>query len=222
MSELFGQSEINGMTLSNRFVRSATWDGLASDEGACTPRMNDLMAKLADGGVGMIITGHAFVHQLGWHQPWQLGIHTDELIPGLKAMTDAVHEKGGKIVVQLGYGGTYLSKSRVRRMRDQDLQEVFRAFGQAAMRAKRAGFDGVQIFAAHGFFLSQMLCPRYNDRTDEYGGNIDNRARALMEVLSSVRNTVGPAYPILVKLRDDPRFKRLMKRVKHEWENFEV
>ena len=200
MRELFEQSEINGMTLSNRFVRSATWDGLATDEGACTPRMNDLMARLADGGVGLIITGHAFVHQLGWHQPWQLGIHTDERIPGLKAMTDAVHEKGGRIVVQLGYGGAYLSKSRVRRMRDQDLQEVFKAFGQAAIRAKRAGFDGVQIFAAHGFFLSQMLCPRYNDRTDEYGGNIDNRARALMEVLKSVRNAVGPAYPILVKL----------------------
>ena len=200
MSELFEQSEINGMTLSNRFVRSATWDGLATDKGACTPRMNDLMAKLADGGVGLIITGHAFVHQLGWHQPWQLGIHTDELIPGLKAITDAVHEKGGKIVVQLGYGGAYLSKSRVRRMRVQDLQEVFRAFGQAAMRAKRAGFDGVQVFAAHGFFLSQMLCPRYNDRTDEYGGNIDNRARALMGVLKSVRNAVGPAFPVLVKL----------------------
>jgi len=200
MSALFEQSEINGMPLSNRFVRSATWDGLATDEGASTPRMIDLMAKLADGGVGLIITGHAFVHQQGWHQPWQLGIHTDELIPGLKAMADAVHEKGGKIVVQLGYGGAYLSKSRVRGMTVQDLKGVFKAFGQAALRAKGAGFDGVQIFAAHGFFLSQLLCPRYNDRTDAYGGDIDNRARALMEVLQSVRNAVGPEYPVLVKL----------------------
>jgi 2,4-dienoyl-CoA reductase-like NADH-dependent reductase (Old Yellow Enzyme family) len=173
---------------------------MATDEGVSTPRMIDLMGKLAAGGVGLIITGHAFVHQQGWHQPWQLGIHTDELIPGLKAMTDAVHEKGGKIVVQLGYGGAYLSKSRVRRMTVEDLQEVFKAFGQAALRAKRAGFDGVEIFAAHGFFLSQLLCPRYNDRTDAYGGDIENRARALMEVLLSVRNAVGPAYPVLVKL----------------------
>jgi 2,4-dienoyl-CoA reductase-like NADH-dependent reductase (Old Yellow Enzyme family) len=162
--------------------------------------MIDLMANLADGGVGLIITGHAFVHPQGWHQPWQLGIHTDQFIPGLKAMTDAVHEKGGKIVVQLGYGGAYLSKSRVTRMTVQDLQEVSKAFGQAALRAKEAGFDGVQIFAAHGFFLSQLLCPRYNDRTDAYGGHIDNRARALMEVLLSVRNAVGPDYPVLVKL----------------------
>jgi 2,4-dienoyl-CoA reductase-like NADH-dependent reductase (Old Yellow Enzyme family) len=162
--------------------------------------MIDLVAKLADGGVGLIITGHAFVHQQGWHQPWQLGIHTDQFIPGLKATTDAVHEKGGKILVQLGYGGAYLSKSRVTKMTVQDLQEVFEAFGQAASRAKEAGFDGVQLFAAHGFFLSQMLCPRYNERTDAYGGDIHNRARALMEVLQSVREAVGPAYPVLVKL----------------------
>ena len=200
MNQLYEQSHINGMSLSNRFVRSATWDGMATDEGATTPRMIDLMARLAAGGVGLIITGHAFVHQQGWHQPWQLGIHTDELIPGLKAMTDAVHDKGGKIAVQLGYGGAYLSKSRVRSMTVEDLQEVFKAFGQAALRAKEAGFDGVQIFAAHGFFLSQLLCPRYNDRTDAYGGDIENRARALMEVLQSVRNSVGPVYPVLVKL----------------------
>jgi 2,4-dienoyl-CoA reductase-like NADH-dependent reductase (Old Yellow Enzyme family) len=200
VSALFEQSQINGMTLPNRFVRSATWDALATDQGACTPRMIDLMARLADGGVGLIITGHAFVHQEGWHQPWQLGMHTDRFIPGLKAMTGAVHERGGKIVAQLGYGGAYLSKSRVRNMTDQDLQEVFKAFGQAALRAKEAGFDGVQIFAAHGFFLSQLLCPRYNDRADAYGGHIDNRARALMEVLLAVRNAVGPEYPVLVKL----------------------
>ena len=200
MNQLFEQSDINGLTLANRFVRSATWDGMATDEGACTPRIIDLMTKLAEGGVGLIITGHAFVHQQGWHQPWQLGIHRDELIPGLKAMTDAVHEKGGKIVVQLGYGGAYLSKSRVRKMTVQDFQELFKTFGQAALRAKEAGFDGVQIFAAHGFFLSQLLCPRYNDRTDAYGGNIENRARALMEVLRSIRDAVGPAYPVLVKL----------------------
>jgi len=200
MRGLLEQSEINGMTLSNRFVRSATWDGLATEEGECTPRMVDLMARLAEGGVGLIITGHAFVHKKGKHQPWQLGIHKDELIPGLQAMTDAVHGEGGKIVVQLGYGGAYLSKLRVRRMTAQDIREVVEAFGQAALRAKKAGFDGVQIFAAHGFLLSQLLCPRYNDRTDAYGGDIQNRARALMEVLESIRNAVGGEYPVLAKL----------------------
>ena len=200
MTRLFEQSEINGMVLSNRFVRSATWEGLATDDGACTSKLVDLMARLANGGVGLIITGHTFVRPDGQHSPWQLGIYKDELIPGLKAMTQVVHENGAKIVLQLGYGGAYLSKSRVAKMTVEDIQELTAAYGVAAMRAKKAGFDGVQIFAAHGFFLSQLLCPRYNDRNDTYGGNIQNRARALLEVLQSVRNHTASDYPVLVKL----------------------
>jgi 2,4-dienoyl-CoA reductase-like NADH-dependent reductase (Old Yellow Enzyme family) len=200
MKQVFEESRINGLILSNRFVRSATWDGLAADDGSCTPRMITLMAELAHGGVGLIITGHAYVHPHGQHSPWQLGIYKDELIPGLKAMTGAVHEREGKIVMQLGYGGAYLSKSRVRGMTVQHFRDIAGAFGQAALRAQKAGFDGVQVFAAHGFFLSQLLCPRYNDRTDAYGGRIENRARALREVLESVRTAVGPNYPVLAKL----------------------
>ncbi len=198
--DLFEKSGINGLLLSNRFVRSATWDGLAGDDGSCTPRMINLMTVLAEGGVGLIVTGHAFVHPHGQHSPWQLGIHKDELIPGLQAMTAAVHDRKGRIVMQLGYGGAYLSKSRVRGLCVQDFQDIAEAFGRAALRAKKAGFDGVQVLAAHGFFLSQLLCPRYNDRTDGYGGSIENRSRALMEVLGSIREAVGPSYPVLAKL----------------------
>lgn len=188
------------MSLANRFVRSATWAGMATDEGACSPELIDLVSTLAGGGVGMIITGHAYVRQDGQHSPWQLGIHKDELIPGFQKMTHAVHEEGGRIVLQLGYGGAYLSKSRLRQMTIEGIQELVEAFRQAAIRAKNAGFDGVQIFAAHGFFLSQMLCPRYNDRNDRYGGDIHNRARALLEILESIRNAIGADYPVLVKL----------------------
>jgi len=188
------------MVLSNRLVRAATWEGLAADDGACTSRLVDVMARLAAGGVGLIITGHTYVRPDGQHSPWQLGIHKDELIPGLQAMTRAVHDNGGKIALQLGYGGAYLSKSRVRKMTTRHIDKLVAAYGVAARRAKTAGFDGVQIFAAHGFFLSQLLCPRYNDRTDAYGGNIENRARALLEVLGSVRNHTGDNYPVLVKL----------------------
>jgi 2,4-dienoyl-CoA reductase-like NADH-dependent reductase (Old Yellow Enzyme family) len=200
MPQLFEQSNIKAMVMSNRFVRSATWEGLAADDGACTPRLIELMARLAEGGVGLIITGHTYVRQDGQHSPCQLGIYKDELIPGLQAMTETVHEKNGKIALQLGYGGAYLSKSRVRRMTIEDIQELVNAYSLAAIRAQKAGFDGIQIFAAHGFFLSQLLCPRYNDRTDAYGGNIQNRARALLEILESIRNAVGQDYPILVKL----------------------
>ena len=200
MNTLFESSRIKTMTLANRFIRSATWAGMADDDGKCTSRLVELVSELAKGGVGLIITGHTFVHQNGRHSPWQLGIDRDELIPGLKRMTRAVHETGGKIAVQLGYGGAYLSKLRVRSMSIADIQESVQAYGQAAIRAREAGFDAVQIFAAHGFFLSQLLCPRYNDRTDSYGGDIQNRARALLEVLEAVRKAVGPDYPVLIKL----------------------
>ena len=200
MDALFEKSEINGMVLSNRFIRSATWAGMATDDGTCTPQLIDLMSALSVGGVGLIITGHAYIRQDGQHSPWQLGIHQDAVIPGLQNLTHAVHEHESKVVLQLGYGGAYLSKSRVRRMSPQDFQGLAEAYGQAALRARKAGFDGVQIFAAHGFFLSQLLCPRYNDRTDDYGGDINSRARGLIEVLDAIRNAVGRDYPVLVKI----------------------
>lgn len=200
MNSLFEETEINGMVLPNRFIRSATWAGMADDDGAATSRLVNLMRDLAAGQVGLIITGHAYVRDDGQHAPWQLGIHRDALIPGLQDLTRAVHEQDGKIVAQLGYGGAYLSKSRAGRMSTDDFHALAQAFGQAALRARTAGFDGVQIFAAHGFFLSQMLCPRYNDRVDEYGGKIENRARALIEVLDAIRSAVGRDYPVLAKL----------------------
>jgi len=95
VSILFESTEINGMTIKNRFVRSATWAGMAGDDGSCTPKLVELMVKLAEGGVGLIITGHAYVSKRGQASPWQLGIYKDELIPGLQEITDAVHEKGG-------------------------------------------------------------------------------------------------------------------------------
>ena len=84
MDALFEKSWINDMELSNRLVRSATWSGMATDEGACTPRMVDLVKELSAGGVGLIITGHAYVRKEGQHAPRQLGIHNDTLIPGLQ------------------------------------------------------------------------------------------------------------------------------------------
>ncbi len=200
MKTLFESSSINSMSLANRFIRSATWEGMADDDGKCSPRLVEFMTSLARGGVGLIITGHAYVHQNGRHSPWQLGIDRDDLISGLKGMTQAVHDHGGKIAVQLGYGGAYLSKSRLRSLSGKDIWELVRAYGQAAARAKEAEFDAVQIFAAHGFLLSQFLCPRYNDRTDMYGGDIKNRAGIILEVLETMRHAVGPEYPILVKL----------------------
>ena len=105
MSELFEKSTINGLELKNRFVRSATWERMAEEDGSCTPQLVELMGRLAEGHVGLIISGHAYIRKDGQATPQQLGIYKDELITSLKKMTTAVHHNGGKILAQLAHSG---------------------------------------------------------------------------------------------------------------------
>ena len=218
MSKPFEPIAINGMEIPNRFFRSATWEAMAADDGAVTPRLIHTMKELADGGIGLIISGHAYILPEGQAGPWQLGIYKDELIDGLREMTEAVHDSGGKIVAQLAHAGTHAAEqlsghtpmavSVFEGLADAPKTEITReyidtlskAFADAAVRAKTAGFDGVQIHSAHGYLLSQFLSPYYNRREDAYGGSIENRARIHLEVLSAVRQAVGDDYPILIKL----------------------
>ena len=218
MPELFETTHINGMIIKNRFVRSATWEGMAKDDGTCTGKLIDLMSQLAKGGVGLIITGHAYIQKTGKAGPWQLGIYEDRLIPKLREMTNAVHDNDGTIILQLAHAGMYANtgipsdtalapsaisgyrKSPVQEMTLQDIEELVKDFGLAAERAKMAGFDGVQIHAAHGYLLSQFLSPAYNIRKDKYGGSLENRVAVLIEVLKSIRKRVGKTYPVLIKM----------------------
>lgn len=215
---LFETTHIGKMFLKNRFVRSATWEGLSNEDGSCTSDLIDMMADLAIGGVGLIISGHAYVSREGQASPRQLGVYSDILLPDLCEMADAVHRQGGKIAMQLAHGGCHAAKNitglesigpsvpdetrgfTCREMTTEDIDEVVEAFARAAARAKRAGFDAVQIHAAHGYLLSQFLSPFYNRRTDSYGGSLENRARIVLEVLGSVRKAVGNDYPVLIKI----------------------
>jgi 2,4-dienoyl-CoA reductase-like NADH-dependent reductase (Old Yellow Enzyme family) len=221
MRVLFEATKINGMSLANRFVRSATWEGMAADDGSVTPKLIKTMVDLAEGGVGMIISGHSYVSPEGQAGPWQLGIYKDELIDGLKKMTDTVHEAGGKIIAQLAHAGHFaikeltkqaphvvsvfdgLSKSARHELTKDDIQNLVNSFADAARRAEIAGFDGVQIHSAHGYLLSQFLSPAYNRRKDEYGGAIENRARVHLEVCKAIRQIVGTDYPILLKINSE-------------------
>ncbi|MCB2186832.1 MAG: NADH:flavin oxidoreductase [Deltaproteobacteria bacterium] len=200
MSEIFESVRLGSLTLPHRVGRAATWLGLASPEGLVTPEMTEVLVALAQGGAGLIITGHAYVHPAGRHSPAQLGVDDDDKIPGLTGLARAVRAAGGFPALQLGFGGHYLSAARVAALTPDDLAGLARAFGRAAARAQAAGFVAVEILAAHGFLLSQLLCPRYNPRGDAYGGDLASRARALREVLAQVRGAVGPEFPILVKL----------------------
>jgi 2,4-dienoyl-CoA reductase-like NADH-dependent reductase (Old Yellow Enzyme family) len=218
MSNLFESAHINTMSLANRFVRSATWEGLATVDGAVTPELVKAIEELARGGVGLIISSHAYVRPDGQAGPRQLGAYKDELVPGLRRMATAARENGAKMVLQLAHAGCFAAEELTGRpplvvsaaVESEDpsgrevsatgIRDLVRAFADAARRAKAAGFDGVQIHAAHGYLLSQFLSPRFNRRTDAYGGDIRQRSRASVEVIEAVREELGQGTPLLVKM----------------------
>jgi 2,4-dienoyl-CoA reductase-like NADH-dependent reductase (Old Yellow Enzyme family) len=221
MAELFEKVSINGLTLANRFVRSATWEGLASREGSVTPKLTKMMVELARSEVGLIITGYTFVSPEGQSSPGQLAIHDDRFVAGQRGMVEAVHKAGGRIALQIVHAGRFADfaltglqpigpsavtkdgQTTCRALSKPDIANSVSTFTQAAVRARQAGFDAIQLHAAHGFLFSQFLSPALNQRTDEYGGTLENRARFLLEVVRSIRKVTGPAYPLLVKLNSE-------------------
>ncbi|MGI6657344.1 MAG: NADH:flavin oxidoreductase [Desulfobulbus sp.] len=217
MPTLFEATTINGLSLKNRFVRSATHEAKAGGDGEVTDRLIDYLVALARGGVGLIITGHASVCPEGQASPHQLGIYDDSHIRGLRRLTTALHDNGGVCAAQLAHAGlrgiggdnhpalgpaavTDRGKRNAAAMNEADLRRTVAAFAAAAGRAREAGFDAVQIHAAHGYLLSQFLSPHYNTRDDDYGGPLANRARLLCEVYAAIRKEVGPSFPVLLKI----------------------
>ncbi|MBI5641233.1 MAG: NADH:flavin oxidoreductase [Nitrospirae bacterium] len=219
MNELFQKTIINGMPLANRFVRSATWEGMCDTDGRPTTRLTSCYRDLAKGGVGLIITGYAFVRPDGKQLPGKMGIHTHDFASEMQTLTRAVHNEGGKLCIQLVHaGGQTTAKTAGRQplapsavkveqfpeepeaMSKQDIDEIVAAFGNGARLAKEYGFDAVQLHAAHGYLINQFLSPLTNLRDDGYGGPVENRCRFLLEVYRRVRSEVGPDYPVFVKL----------------------
>lgn len=223
MTELFKPVTIGSLELKNRVVRSATWDGAADDKGAVTDYSLELYRELARGGIGLIVSGHAFVSSHGQATPAQYGIHTDDMIPGLRQLTEAVHREGSKIAAQIAHCG--INSLHLRRqgipvrvvshkddvkgpqqeMTDDDVEELINDFAAAAGRAVEAGFDAVQLHGAHGYLMSQFLSPLFNNRGDKWGGSPEKRRRFHLEVIGRVRRTVGNNYPLMIKfgIQDD-------------------
>jgi 2,4-dienoyl-CoA reductase-like NADH-dependent reductase (Old Yellow Enzyme family) len=218
MSLLFTPHPIGSLEIPNRLVRSATAERMADSHGRPLPPLVELSRELARGGVGLIITGHMYVHPNGKAHPEMTGIHSDDLIPELAGLARAVHDQGGLIVPQINHSGMNAKEGAVldpiapsamdqpflerpaREMTREEVEEAVLAFGEAARRCQEAGFDGVQIHAAHGYLISQFLSPFANRRDDEWGGTAGKRMRFLEEVCAVVRKKVGPEYPVLIKL----------------------
>lgn len=215
---LFSPTRIGALSLANRLVRSATAERLATEPmGRATSALAALYRDLAEGGVGLIITGHAFVDPRGKAHVEMLGAHCDEMIPGLRTLAEAAHSGGGRIALQINHGGRQcapeatsntLAPSAVAHpdcgtpseMSADDVRAAIYSYGQAARRAKLAGFDAVQLHGAHGYLVSQFLSPHTNRRTDRWGNGFEGRFRFLAAVCEEVRGQVGPHYPLFIKL----------------------
>ena len=222
MSILFDSAKIRNLALRNRFVRSATYDGCAEKNGHVSEKQLRMYDELARGGVGLIITGIAYVHPSGQISVFQNSLSSDDCIPGFRALAETVHRGGAKIAVQLFHAGRETAKtfkpqrkqaiapSQVtddpnfqaphRAMTEEEIWEIVRAFGDAAKRARKAGLDAVQLHAAHAYLLSQFLSPFTNRRTDSWGGSLESRLRFHREIYRDMRAKVGEDYPILVKI----------------------
>ncbi len=221
MSFLFEKTAIKSLELENRSMRSATWSGVADDRGRVTDLAKSFYGRLAEGGVGLIVTGFQFVMPNGIAIGWQLGNYCDEMVEGLSGLAESIHARGGRVAAQIAHAGARanpklffeegelwgpsalpdpLTGNTPKEMTRDDVREAVLAYGAAALRAKRAGFDAVQLHAAHGYGINQFLSGASNRRSDAYGGDIRGRYRFFGEVMESVTGAVGKDYPVFVKL----------------------
>lgn len=217
-SILFTPKAIGNIEIANRFVRSATFECAAEEDGRVGDKYLKIYERLSKGHVGLIISGMITISEPGKSYRFQAGLHSDEMIPGLSKVTDAVHRTDSKIFAQLCHGGRqtmiqgrrpmapsaggmdFIYQVIPRPMKIDEIMAAIKDFGTAALRAKKAGFDGVQLHGAHGYLIHAFLSPFFNRRTDEWGGNVDNRFRFLKRVYESIREKVGDDFPVSIKL----------------------
>ncbi len=211
---------INKMYVKNRLVMPPMASGKPDEAGNVTDDMISYYEEKTKGGhIGMIIVEYAFISQQGKAQPKQLSIADDRKIEGLKRLTDAIHSQGSKVIAQIVHAGGATSSKITgmetvspscipfgnrtggdRVLAGTDIEDIMQDFVKAAIRIKKADFDGVELHSAHGYLLNQFCSPYTNHRTDEYGGTVENRMRIHKMVIEAVREAVGPEYPILLRL----------------------
>lgn len=226
LEHLMQPIKIRSMELANRVVIPPMGTFLSNEEGMATDAYLAYAKRRVKSGAGLFIQEFTAVHPNGRALPSQLGIYKDDQIPGLKKIVDAVHAQGTKIAVQLHHAGresmynlrlgkaiapsaipSLVYGGNPREMTLDDIHEIIKAFGAAAVRAREAGYDAVELHSAHGFLLHQFLSAYSNQRTDEYGGDMLQRARFVIEVLQEVRRQVGDDYPVSIRLSVEEEIK---------------
>lgn len=216
--------KIGNLELKNRMIMAPMVANYAYEDGSVSERLRAYHVRRAKGGVALITVEASYVHPSGKGFQNEVGIYSDRLIPGLRSLVDAVHSHGARISVQLFHAGRQTKSSVTgqpivapspvadptepeipRELSKDEIANLVKAFGEAARRAKEAGFDAVEVHGAHGYLLNQFLSPYSNKRTDEYGGSLENRMRFPLEVVRAVREAVGSDFPIVYRMSADEK-----------------
>ena len=222
--KVLAPGKIAGLELRNRIIRSGCFEGMCPG-GAPSDALLEHHREVAAGGTAMTTVAYCSVSFDGrafGHEIWM----REEIVPGLRKLTDAVHLEGAAVNIQLGHCGFFSNKNVIGRrpigasrkfctfrytfaheMTEEEINRVKEDFGKAAALAIKAGFDAVEIHSGHGYLLSQFLSPYTNLRQDSYGGSLENRMRFPASVIKHVRETVGPDFPILIKMNLSDGFK---------------
>ena len=221
---LFTPGKIGTLTLKNRIMKAPQSSGMSNLDGSVTERLVRYYRKQAAGGAGMIIVEYAYVDDIGAKSAHcHLGISNNEHIPGLSWLADNIREQGAVPAIQIEHCGRqkflgtqpmrapsaipwpklwnqYGVQAVPKELTIEEIQDIVHAFGDAALRAKTAGFELVEIHGAHGYLLTNFFSPTTNHRTDLYGGSLENRMRIYVEIVRDVRKKVGPDFPVTIRL----------------------
>lgn len=222
--KLFTPGRIGPVELRNRTIRSAAFEGMGKDNGP-TPQLRDYHLSVARGGVGMTTLAYAGVCRSALSFETQLWLRP-EIVKPLREITDGIHQAGAKASIQIGHcgnmthrktaGGTPVgactgfnlySPTFVRGLREEELKEIARAFGDAVRTARDAGFDCVEVHAGHGYLISQFLSPYTNRRRDRFGGSLQNRMFFMQMCMEEVMKAAGSDMGVLVKTNMRDGFK---------------
>jgi 2,4-dienoyl-CoA reductase-like NADH-dependent reductase (Old Yellow Enzyme family)/NADPH-dependent glutamate synthase beta subunit-like oxidoreductase len=217
--KLFEPVNIGSMEVKNRIVMPAMYTNLGTADGFVTEQTKAYYESRAEGGAGLIITEIVCIDfPIGRPHFHELSIDNDKYIPGMIELVNAIHRHGAKVALQLHHAGAEttnyicggqavgpsavpaLNKGVPHELSNNEIKRLVRCYAKAAERAKKSGFDGIEIHAAHYYLLAQFLSRRWNRRQDKYGGSLHNRSRFLLEIIMNVRRAVGPGFPILCRI----------------------
>lgn len=220
---LFTPIQIGCLQLKNRIIGAATVTNMATVDGSVSERTIAHYARRSQGGAALVTVEMTAFHPSGRAWVYMLNLWDDKYISGFERLVDAIHAAGAKCTIQLGHGGRQTSRVHIhqrpvapsaiaqfpewhpgyvlpRALQKEEIEELVGAIAEAAGRAAKAGFDGVEVHGAHGYLFHQFLSPAGNLRTDEYGGDTAGRSRFICEAVTAIKETCGGDFPVICKI----------------------